>query len=835
MLLRVITSVFAIGLLLAATTPGQAQETIVYGKVLDAETGDPVPFANVIFKGTIIGTTTSFDGEYHLATRNKVDTLLFSYVGYIPREVVVIAGQEQKIDVQLLQDVIQLSELVVYPGENPAFAIMRQVVKHKKQNDKRRLEAYEYESYTKIEVDIDNMSERFRQKKLIRKVTSVLDSIQTIAGENGKPILPIFFSEAISKYYVKNRPLLRHEYILKTNVTGLGLTDGTFTSQIVGATFQEYNFYRNYLTILEKEFASPITSFWKGMYEYDLVDSLYVGDDYCYRIDYFPKRKHDLAFTGTIWITKEDYALKQIDALVSKSANLNFVEKLRVQQELIKTEAGPWLPKKTRVLVDIAQPSDEMAGLLAKFYTSIDKVVVNQPREDKFYRLPVEMDAGVRQSNETYWSANRHEQLSQTEVNVYHMVDTLKKIPVIKAYSDMAKLAYSGYYKWGKVDLGPYPLFLSLNDVEGLRLGFGGETNYDFSKRFVIKGYAGYGLQDERWKYAAGLDYVASRKPWLKFGSMVSFEVDPVYFLFEPVEGQVAFYAFTRMGVLRRPFLHNKYELRMENQMVRDINLRLWLRHDFLQPLFDFQYYASPSYDPTSIQQNLTISEVKAELEWAKDRKYLINDNYRYHSGFNRFPVITLRYTAGLKGVLASDFAYHKLGLNIAKRFKLGQFGTSLLALDGEYIFGNLPYPLLENHLGNETPFYSPRAYSMMDNFEFVSDQYASLLYRHHFNGAIMNRLPLIKYLKLRLLVEARVLVGNVRQENRDIMVPQFDNNGVEILPFKSLDGQPYIELGYGVENILKVIQVNFFHRLTAADQGNQRTFGVKIGFQFTL
>ena len=81
------------------------------------------------------------------------------------------------------------------------------------------------------------------------------------------------------------------------------------------------------------------------------MDSVYVGDDFCYRIDYFPKRKHDLAFTGTIWITKEDYALKQIDASVAKSSNLNFVEKMRVQQELVKTEAGPWLAKKTRVLV----------------------------------------------------------------------------------------------------------------------------------------------------------------------------------------------------------------------------------------------------------------------------------------------------------------------------------------------------------------------------------------------------------------------------------------------------------------------------------------------------
>jgi len=824
-------------LLLLSSTLTVAQVISVAGKVKDAETGDPVPFANVVFVGTQIGTTTTFDGDFLLTSRSRYDSIMVSYVGYEPVKYKVNPGS-QMLEIKLVPNVIRLNELVVYPGENPAWEIMREVIKNKGSNDKRSLDAYQYEGYTKIEIDIDNMSERFRSKKIVQKATAILDSIQTIAGENGKPILPIFFSEAISNYYVKSNPYLRHEFILKTNVTGLGLTDGTFTSQIVGATFQEYNFYKNFLTILEKEFVSPISNSWKGFYEYDLIDSSFVGADFCYRLDYFPKRKHDLAFTGTIWITKEDYALKQIDAVVAKSSNLNFVEKMRVQQEMTKTDAGPWLPKKTRVLVDIAQPSVEMAGLLAKFYTSIDKIVVNEPKEDSFYRLPVEMDTEVRQSNEQFWSSNRHEELSQTEINVFNMVDTLKRIPVIKAYSDMVKLMYSGYYKLGKFDIGPYPLFLSFNDVEGLRLGFGGETNYNFSDRFVIKGYAGYGFDDEQWKYAAGLDYIASRKPWLKMGFLVSREVDPVYLLYEPVIGQVAFYAFTRLGTLRRPFMHDRYQFSFANQLARDVNLRMELRNDYMQPLFEFQYYSEPGQDPGSIQQNLTSTEIKVELEWAKDRKYLINDNYRYHAGYNRFPVITLRYTSGLKGVLGSDFAYHKVGLNIKKRLKLNQFGTSMLTLDGEYIFGRAPYPLLMNHLGNETPFYTARAFSLMDNFEFTSDHYASLSYRHQFNGLIMNRLPLLKYLKLRLFGEARVLVGGVRQENIDIMVPMTDASGDPVAHFKSLNDQPYIELGYGVENILKVVQINFIHRIgdsSIPGRENANKFGVKVGFEFTL
>ena len=140
--------------------------------------------------------------------------------------------------------------------------------------------------------------------------------------------------------------------------------------------------------------------------------------------------------------------------------------------------------------------------------------------------------------------------------------------------------------------------------------------------------------------------------------------------------------------------------------------------------------------------------------------------------------------------------------------------------------------------LGNETPFYTERAYSLMDNFEFTSDHYASLVYTHHFDGLIMNRIPLIKYLKLRLFGEARVLIGGVRQENIDIMVPIFDSGGNPVPQFKSLNDQPYIELAYGVENILKFLQVAFIHRIndsTIAGRGNANKFGVKLGFEFTL
>src|SRR5690606_9799664 len=236
----------------------------------------------------------------------------------------------------------------------------------------------------KIEIDIDNLSEDFRQRKSVQKVTQVLDSIKQLTNDEGEKILPVFFSETVSKYYYRNNPELRKEIIEKSKVTGVGITDGSTASQITGSVFQEYNFYKNWLSILNKDFVSPIADGWKSFYDYDLLDSVLVGQDSCYKLQVYPRREQDLAFTVTIWIKKDDSSLKQVDLTIPKAANLNFVDRIKIQQELRSSSAGPLIPSKTRVLIKIAQVTANTAGLLAKFYTATDSVVVNQPKETKF-------------------------------------------------------------------------------------------------------------------------------------------------------------------------------------------------------------------------------------------------------------------------------------------------------------------------------------------------------------------------------------------------------------------------------------------------------------------
>ncbi|MBV6644598.1 MAG: carboxypeptidase-like regulatory domain-containing protein [Cyclobacteriaceae bacterium] len=810
------------------------QTTTVSGKVIETETGSPVPFANVVFTGTSDGAITDFDGNFIAKTTKPVDSIEVRYIGFLKKIKPVLRGESQTINFQLEEDVQTLAEVVVYAGENPAFPILRNIKAAKDANDKRALNAYEYESYTKIELDIDNISEKFRNRKLVKKITSVLDSIDQIAGEDGKPILPVFISEAISKFYFRNSPTFRHEHVLKTKIRGVGITDGSTTSQIIGSTLQEYNFYQNWLSIVGKEFVSPIADSWKLYYEYDLDDSLYIGNDYCYQISFFPKNEQDLAFRGTFWVTKEEYALKRIDATVGKSANLNFIEKIKIQQDLIKTDAGPWLPEKSRVLVDISQITGETAGLLAKFYTSTKDYVINQPKESGFYQNPVTMDWDAQEDSEEYWQEHRHDSLTATEENVYQMIDTLRKIPVIRFYSEALKTAVTGYITAGPIDLGPYNTLYGNNDVEGLRLGLAARTNFAFSKKYTLGGFVGYGFGDDRWKYLGYANFILDRDPWTTIRIERQREIEQIWLLNENVGLNSFFYTFSRFGNLEQPFLIEKNRISIQRQMGAGLNQTLEFKQESFDPQFDFTYRENLD-DPSQVASRFDITEVTLSTRYARDEIFVVNDNERLSLGTVKWPAITLSYTYGMDGVLGSDLSYHKVKLRFQKKQKMGLFGISNFDLVSGYIFGEVPYPLLFNPIGNETPIYVGFAYNLMQYFEFSSDQYVELRYKHSFEGFLLNKVPLLRKLKWRLVGNANLIYGGMRDANKELIVTSQNNQGEEALPFFTFGDKPYVELGYGIENIFKIFRVDAFHRLTYLDHPNVNKFGLKFSVQVIL
>ncbi|TAH21735.1 MAG: carboxypeptidase-like regulatory domain-containing protein [Cytophagales bacterium] len=817
-----------------------AQKTIITGKVTDTETGEPIPFANVHFKGSANnGTTTSFDGFFKLTTDlAPSDSLIASFVGYSTRAKFVEKNKTQVINFQLAPQVTTLQAVVISAKnyENPAWEILRNVMKNKERNDHRGLDAYSYESYNKTEIDIDNISEKFKKRKLIQKITALIDSAKSVAGEDGKPIIPVFISEALSDYYWQSNPEKRKEIVRKTNIQGIAVEENSIISQIVGTSFQQYNFYRNWLKILDKDFISPIADGWNGFYDYDLKDSTVTNGMKTYRLEFFPKRPQDLAFTGTMWITDSVYhfALRRIDVTIDKKANLNFIEKIKIQQELAPTEAGKaWLPSKTRVLVDVGEIKDDWAGVLAKSYISNKNFVINQVKEAKFFDENITVLEDATLKDKEFWEKNRHDSLSIAEKNVYQMIDTIRKLPIVRNYIEIADIAINGYKTVGKVDLGTYIFLYANNNIEGHRMRMGIRTNADFSRKVILSGYLAYGTLDQRFKYRVGFDYIVSRKPWTMIGFSSRYDIAQVAIQGSDFSSRsdALFASSVTWGTLvnRRPFMQQLNDFYVQTDIVKGFTQKITLSNQSFDPMFSFEYLQDGER-----QRSFVNTQITFESRISFKEQFVQRELSRAAINVRNTPVITLRYVIGIKGLLGSNFSYHKFIGNITQQMRLGALGRGTYSLTGVYIPTTLPYPLLEAHLGNQTWFYNQFSYNLMNFFEFVSDHALSLSYTHRFEGLLFNRLPLIKKLKWRLVATGKILYGGLRDENFNL-IPNTAADGTPIKPFTGLGKEPYIEVGYGIENIFKFLRVDFIHRLTYIDKPNVNKFGIRLGAQFRL
>ncbi|MCY7351893.1 MAG: DUF5686 and carboxypeptidase regulatory-like domain-containing protein [Cytophagaceae bacterium] len=827
-----------------------AQSHTFRGRVTDAQTGDPVPFANVALKGKPVGGTTNFEGYYSFRTPKLSDSLIVSYLGYATRTKPIDSTRaEQTLDFQLNPTSSQLAEVIIRRGEDPAYAVMRKVVNAKDQHNWRRLKAYEYESYNKIEFDVDHLSERFKKRGVGKKISGVIDKLDKIAGEDGQPVIPIFLSESISNVYFRRNPEKRKEKIEKTKIEGVGVTNGSLFSQLLGSTFQQYNFYENYLSILQKDFISPIADGWKGSYTYFLSDTVTIGDQVCYEIDVDPKRKQDLAFVGKFWIDTASYALRQVDLAITGDANLNYIERIKIQQELapVGNPIGDseietaWLPIKNRVVLNVAQLSDQSPGMLAKFYTSNQKIVVNQPRDPAFYDVTLELAETYKDYPPTFWQQARHDSLTRDERLAYSLIDSVKSIPVVRTYVEVASILANGYKKiYTGVEFGPFLSSFASNNVEGLRFRAGIRTNTEFSRKWVFNGYLAYGTGDGRFKYGANGQYILSRKPWLVLVAAQSYDLERIGLTSEAVGNNSLFAAYSRFGMYRRGFFQNESFVYFRGEVTKGFTPTIGLRHRTFDPLYPFLYKVRPEDPGSPMANSYDHTELVFEARYARHEVFLLNDNERVSLGNDNRPVLTLRYHLGLRNTLGGDFNYHRFSGQLGQSFRVGALGRSRYVLTGGFTPSTLPYPLLFPHLGNQSAFYVENAYNLMNFYEFISDHYGAVRFEHNFEGLLFNRLPAIRRLKWRLLVNANALWGGVRQANRDMIVER-DTQGRLVPGFGSLGSRPYVEVGYGIENILKFFRVQAFHRLTylnqppAVDVAPIKRFGIKASAYFTL
>lgn len=803
---------------------GFAQSYTISGKVFDSESKEPLPFVPVIIKGTSIGATTDFDGNYSITTDVQGDSVIASYVGYQKIARAVKRGQSQSVNLPMVLQGVNLLEVVVKAGENPAHRIIRNVIANKKYNNKRRLDAYQYETYNKVEFDLNRIPKEMRERKLFKPIKFVFDNVDSInSGE--KPSLPIFITESLSDFYFRSNPNLKKEVIKASKITGI---ENTSIASVMGDMYQNINIYDNNILVFNKEFASPISDNGFFYYKYYLEDSLFIGSNWCYQIRFKAKRPQELCFSGNMWIADSTWAVKRLEMSIPKDANINFINAANIIQEFSRIDST-WMLNKDRLIIDFSV-NQKQVGVYGRKTTSYTDFVINQPKDTKFYefgdKIIVEDSASLH--TDEFWDKNRHDSLSLREKRIYHMIDTIKTLPIYKTWVDIFTIFVSGYKVVNNFEIGPYFNLISYNRVEGPRVRFGGRTSSKFSRWYELEGYVAYGFKDEKFKYSVGFKTFISKKPHRQLVGM-TYKSD--YEILGQSQNGFSqdniFASLLRISPLTNLTRVDQTFVWYEREWAEGLSSKITLIGRTITPLIlnSYKYYKPDGSIHT--KENIRNTEVRVNVRFAHKEKFISGDFTRISLG-TRWPVFQVNYSKSLQNAFRGEYNYHKVAFNLSDRVRLSSLlgYTDYMAEVGK-IYGAVPYPLMELHGGNETYVYDYMAYNMMKYYEFASDKYASVGVFHHFEGLLFNKIPLIRKLKWREVVTCKALWGSVNDRNRNTLI--FPTT------LHALGNEPYVEMSAGIENIFKIFRVDALWRTTYKRPKAIDNFGVKFGFQLTF
>jgi hypothetical protein len=831
---------FILFLLLSFSLKAQ-QETIITGRVTEKGTNAGIPFVNIYFKGTLIGTITDFDGNYAIKTATPKDSIFVSLIGYKSKAKPVKKGKTQIIDFQLSPEALNLTTVEVRPGINPALRIIRNTQKNKSKYNRDSLSSVQYISYTKQEADVDNITPRMRRWRIFKPFVAMWDSMDVLAGEESKANLPVMMSEIISDIYSYQEAKKKREDVTAVKIKFVGMKDGSAVSQLAGTDFQNYNFADNNVPILGKDILSPIADNAMLFYNYYLIDSIFIDNTKCYKIDCKPKNKKDLCYSGTLWITDTTFAIKQLDLGITPDANLDWIIQGRIQEVLIPTEAGPWLPSQIRTLVDISPLKAKFVSMAVRTYNSNQHYIVNKPKEKKFYETTMIFAEDAITKDTSWWRANRHEQFNKLEAKSYDMIDTVRKIPFIKNGATILYFLFSGYKDVGPVDLGHYLQLYSRNQYEGDKIKLGFRTNQKFNKSWTISGYGAYGFKDKGFKYDIGVSKILTRYPWSRAGVEYRNDIAQIggsgSYNTDLTVGQVnsLFTTFSQIGSAFKLVRKQEADIWYERQLNIGLTPSITFKNIVTTPLFPVQFGDQSNI---FLEQKYTRTELIFGGRYSAKERYVQNGNQRISLGNRKSPIYTLTYTLGIKHLLNGDFNYNKVEASFSNRYRMATLGYSQVDIRVGKIFSQIPYIFLEIPQGNQTNLYQSGIFNQMSLNEFVADQYVEAFWQHHFNGLFFNRVPLLKKLDWREVVGLNMVYGTLSEKNK-----QYNANNA----FTIMDDVPYFEADLGVENIFDIIRIDYTYRLTYNDDfyldnyrknnpGNRiSNWGLKIGLHLSF
>jgi hypothetical protein len=300
-------------------------------------------------------------------------------------------------------------------------------------------------------------------------------------------------------------------------------------------------------------------------------------------------------------------------------------------------------------------------------------------------------------------------------------------------------------------------------------------------------------------------------------------------------QGDNIFLSFKR-GTDDKLLLNNTLRFEFLNEFENHFSYLLGYSFTRQKPQGNLHFYNGGDLSAANEVGSINISEGYLNLRYAPNEAFYQGKLYRDLFP-SKYPVIQLKIAGGSK-YINNDFDYMRLQLNISRRYYISIIGYTDVSLEAGRIFGTVSYPLLFIHAANQTYSYQKYSYNLMNFLEFVSDKYVSLNIDHCFNGFILNKIPLLKKLKLREVITCKILYGDLGRNNN----PDYHNDLFKLpvslsnvpLTYK-LGEKPYVEASIGLSNIFRIFRVDLIKRFTYLNNPDISDLGFRIQFRLDI
>ena len=749
-------------------------ETIVVGEVYDANTGEPLPNVHIYFQGTQMGTMTNAEGLFLLRENlTKTRTMVVSAVGYHTERFKIEPNTQSGIDIALREKVGNLSEVFVMPQENPALSLMEKVRARRQYNVQTRHGITQSSSA----IYVSDVQSKHLQRTLWK-------SLQTGMIEHDSTYL-------IPLYWRQQRVdsvLEKASFLTETNYQIL-------LSQLPNT----FNFYDNQLPIFTTSMLSPLAAAGNTYYNYYLVDSTQVGDEKHYLLHFKTKNPFYATFNGEMTIDSATYALRHIRVQVPNQNSVNFLRQLTIEQHF--TSNNTMQDEQMKMLLDFAVKIDS-----SSYFPTL---LLTRSTEIHSDSIENKMVAPL---------------LSAQDSLILPALDSLNNTSLFKTAKFLAYVLQTGCIPTSKyVDIGKVHHVFRFNSQEGLRVGLPLRTTEELWKNVCLEAMVAYATGDRAWK---GFGQVNIALPterrhhmYLKYSDEYIYsDVDDFHeYLRENTVFNRQINMVTRMlqgdsFVFNPNYYYNTMARRQEGRIHfeddwnNSLETQSYIKVGQLgYGLATRNYYSQPSMFYATLGTSARVSFNERKVDWYFQRRHI----------YNHLPVIYLGAEIGSYHLaeMPSYRLYGNLQLLVRQNVDLGMAGELDYRMQAGLVFGKVPYPLLHHFAGNQTHSFDPDRFSLMNTFQYAADQYISLHAHWNGKGILFNLIPGLRYARLRELLVLKVAYGGYRNDHESIL--EFPMNQMQNYPLLSALNIPYVEVGAGIGNILRVGELYGVFRLT--------------------